>query len=695
MKKKILLSSIAGAAMLLAGCTGLVNKNSGASTFPSVQPQPSDDNSQSIPPVGPKAIYTNETIEVVGADVEVLDQDEINPIVAVVQGQEKATVYPLRPGHVTLKGAETVELDIYLKVYDIIQGNDYKMFGQSANDFRATEKAPFVIGQKNALKLDMQIQYRGFYYDEDSDSYETDVLLTSFEDGVAYLKDEDLPSIRVAFDDVDDAEELATINSDFSIVFSEITVGKNVEITVETDYGNLEYEFLINDGYNAYDNATFKELFQDASIEKINVLRSYMAELDDNQFYYNKSEERLVPFNTDSDADEEFWQGSVYYRSGNGNKDELLPVEINGNYMEINAQNLPLHVGFTDAGKSYTEIEEAAGGRKFEQAGFIDNQIDSKVVNPQESIFRLANYAAAPLTEDAPTLLTIRNLKMRGNSNRAAADADKPELDSGGFVGVAANYSKILLENVIMDYFVYAAQINSEGKLTVKDAILSDTWGPVLTSWNSKRIDVINSHLSKAGSALFWGINDYKGDNPTFDLVVDDKTILDNYLKTDSGWFKAYKLTGIANFTNLINSTISSQAQHTIFNNQNQINFIGLFQKRSDSKYSSYKTGTNLTIAGHTSVVDPTQYTDTANPRFNQWAQGIYNGSNNAMLSVVGQSTNHLTSDKQYREELSGMLTSMTLANERKYLLVQTGAITGSDPLGAVVEATYIPNLGN
>lgn len=703
MNKKLKIAAAIGASLVLAGCDGLVDNpsasNSGSNSV-SIGPSVSTSGRAltSIVNATKYDLKTGQSKELPGASLVVVSGDEKN--IAIEQGANSAIIYAMHPGVVLLSnGSEKFELTISYASNSVLEdGNDYKQVSEGIRQesFRG-QPAPYTIGVKNAFFIDMDVGYLSWKYDEKTSKYEKELVNVSISEASKHLIGDQEIRFDIKVTNETDVSKFVTVNNeDGTLQFSESAIGKEISVSVSASFAmnsvTQKYS-AINDGYNAYDNDGFKVLFQDRNIEKINVLRSFEAKLDDSQYYFNTRYQKLVPFNSIDAIHEINYQGSIYFRYGGSNYGDLLPLEINGNYMQIDGSKLPEHVAFI---KSEEGTYPDMPGFTDTQAGAIGTTETQKepVVNPHAGIFRVRDFDER---EGQETKLVLKNLSVLGAS--VGDDVDNPILHAGGFVGAFLDGIVAEFNNCNMQYLVYGAQINYlHGELHVKDSKIQDTWGPSLTSWMAKSMTIENSLLTKAGGPMLWAINCYGREagangSTVIDCRVDNRSELTNYMTTNSSWFKAYNM-DITMQAQAIEATMNKAGYSIYKAGTNQLNFVGLVQHGTD--YSTYPAGANFTIGGQTTFVNPSQFTDTNSQytQFNPYGAGIFKAQNSLLLAfgqVIDQTivnsadTNVVLTN--YLKQLATKLGTYRAQGEA-HLYLEVDALIGSELLAAVVEVT-------
>ncbi len=670
MKKYLFLSTILLSTLLLSGCNLTNQTTEGGSTSSastSVEnPTTSNGNSSSVNDSTHTVdlVTGDDAYSITGSNVEILSGEDC---IILVQETDHALIYPVKGGTVQIKSdADTWTLNISYDFFTFQNGTDYtnSISDTVRENFRGNKEDKYTVGTKNSVKLDVEFSYFTLVKDEEEISDE--VVSVSLED---LINNNDIDSFGLKFTSTDVNEKnlsnYVVVNEDGTLSFTDKSIDKEFEIEISYGKEKVTQNVLVNDGYNAYDTLSFKELFEDNDITLINVLRSFDAELQENQYYYNKMVEQWVPFNTNPDNAARKYQGSVYYRKFS--KESFNSLTINGNYMSIDGQNLPKHIPFGTTDKNGSQADysslngtndigynvdftETQSGALGVQIVTIDN-VYKTAVNVQEGMFRIFNSDDKTKIEE--TAVTFKNLDVRGNSESSDSDdSDDLYANSGGFIGVINNGSNVLIENSNFTFFTYGTQVNFDkdvrrSKLTIKDSKFTDTWGPNIVAWRAHEINLENSELARSGGPAIWCISELHTADSKNDWVagVERKTIvnidstskLDNYTTASSGWFKAHNISGIEQMSSLIEGMVGNyssvlgitdkntiaalssalskigfpdQKQNTIYNSKGYYNFVSLVQETSNDD-SSHRAYTELSIKGQKGNIDPAKYKTT------------------------------------------------------------------------------------
>ena len=706
MKNKLKVLSVLSAALLLAGCDGLVD-NSGSlpsTVLPPSTPISGDSTSGNSTIPGPSVetvkMTTGESKEIPGAAVTVKSGDA--EIVAIEQQVTKAVVRALTPGKVTLtNGTDSFEVTISYDVYGVASGSDYT-FATTSNheNFRSETITPYQVGTKNAFKPDVTLTYTTWKYDETNNTYEADELEEiEITEAHKHLMNDETINYTFTLEDNSSAADLVTVNDDATISFKEEAIGKSITLTIGTSFttDKVTQTYFINDGYNAYTHKDFKTLFEDNTITHINLLHNIKAEYDESQMYFNTKYKRKVPFNTTAAGNEIKFQGSMYFRYGGVHSGTdygtLQPLVINGNYMLLDAQGLPERIAFIEGEEgSYDNIPGLVGT----QAGAIkQGETTEPVVNPQEGLFRVHDFSDT--NSDEP-VFTVKDLQVIGDSNRG--DLEHPTMHSGGSNGAILGGVNALFDNVNFKYLVSGAQVNfSTGVLKFKDSVIEETWGASVTTWEAKKLTIENTALRKAGAPSIWNIQSYGASSGSGSVVcdvnVDAKSEITNYLTPKSAWFQAYNL-DITTHAAPIDDKMKNIG-YTIYKpGTSQISFALLLQHPSDT---SGNAGMRLTIGGQSAGLNPAQFTTQGISdeisAYNPIGAGIF-AANNSILLALGQVIDYSIYDTDvtklqtnYMTQLATKLGTYRLSGEQ-HLYIEVAVKFNNELLSAVLEVTPV-----
>ena len=553
---------------------------------------------------------------------------------AVNATENKTTIYGLDAGSAKLTdGTKTYVVTVNYGIYkgtgevSVALGDDYLHLENLASPFRGSKTEAYVAGNKNAFKVDAGLRYKTFT--EEAGAWDLDEKVANFDElDAAHLYDADNVKIELS------NANYGTVNADLTVNFSDAAVGQTVTVQVWANGQKVEQAVKVNAGYNVYDSDGFRTLFEDPTIHgELNILRSFKAEVKDYQLYRSHGETYL--YNTVGSDHEKEFQGSVYYREDGTTSTD--PLVINGNYMVLDASEVPQHYNGNGSELDEAVPVEWRGSGEFDLAYFKATQsniIQGRVCNPQEGIFRLQS------ANTDPKGLVFNNWNIRGNSNTGSED--NPTLESTGEINLILQSYNFTANNCIFDLGVYGvACYDARATAKLKDTIVQNTWGSCVTTWRGPRVELQNALLTNAGSAAIWFINNGNVEEHKGNLIVDANTVIDNYLSTSSAWFVAYGLTMLNAFMNQIEDAINVAATghpHTMFKSatDQRFNFEVLVQTESDN--ASAFPYANINLNGAQSVCDPLCYgrpgyvASAADPK--AYIQGIYNNQNSIVKPV-------------------------------------------------------------
>lgn len=574
------------------------------------------------------------------ADSESVEGEVVH--LAYDAAESKTTIYGLDAGAAKLTdGTKTYLVSVNYGIYkgtgevSVALGNDYLHLENLASPFRGSKTEAYVAGSKNAFKVDAGLRYKTFT--EEAGAWELDEKVANFDAlDAAHLYDADNVKIELS------NANYGTVNADLTVSFSEAAVGQTVTVSAYANGQKVEQVVKVNAGYNVYDSDGFRALFENPAIHgELNILRSFEAKVENYQLFTSGGKTYL--YNTVGSDKEPKYQGSVYFREDEAA--EVDPLVINGNYMVLDATEVPQH--YNGNVKELTDIEpvEWRGATAFDMSDMKETQaglIQNKVCNPQEGIFRASSHN----TPDGKGLV-FNNWNIRGNSNTGSED--NPALESTGENNLVLQSYNFTANNCIFDLGVYGIAVyDARATALCKDTIIQNTWGSSICTWRGHRVELQNSLLTNAGSAAVWLINDGNVEGHEGNLIVDANSVIDNYLSTSSAWFTAYGLTALGVFADSIENAVNQPATghaHSIYKSATNkvFNFEVLVQTESDNA-SAYPFA-NVSLNGAASVIDPTAYgragyvSAATDPK--AYVKGIYDNQN-SIVKCIGQTDTEL-----------------------------------------------------
>lgn len=406
--------------------------------------------------------------------------------------------------------------------------------------FLSSEVTPYLVGSKNNFHFDLRIlDSKGVrvnqentaltyqFYRWNGSSYQ---LLTT------------------------DLQDYLSISSDYQIDFKPLAEGERFKVKIDPLYEatlvqspTLEFVFEVNDGYNVFTDAELKTLFADFNVQKINIHASIFATLAPEQI-----NEDGTPVNGYAEphrvgATNGKIYANPYIRMSNSvDNDNLV---INGNYFTINGSNLP-HM---------TVTSDPDGG--FTDTGF---DVSFDVVSVQVAMFYYNVFLNSSINNNQ---IAFNNLTLVGNTSTPyinySQSAEEILLaeqlmsrNSGGYVGITIRNGNAHIYNTNIGLMTIGLTTNAYG-LTSNDDLVGvyveyctfyNEWANSIFGWESSLIDIKNSDLGLSGGAAIHVEDNRPGSGGAEDprVVLDDATVINNWVSGQEAWFKAYGMTGAA-----------------------------------------------------------------------------------------------------------------------------------------------------
>ena len=336
--------------------------------------------------------------------------------------------------------------------------------------------------------------------------------------------------------------------------FTNAAVGAEFRIVIEPKYeatlmnmDALEYNILVNDGYNAFTNADLKALYANLNVNQINVQRNIEAELYSNQVYSDGS-----PINEKADPGNDYTNfGNVYFRINGNTDDDQITLE--GNFMTIDGSDI-----------NCINSEMDGYGNIIYAQGF-------DIVSTQIGIFYYDVYQTSPDPLIPVTVnnnqFTMNNLKVVGNTTTPSVNYGGTEEEiinqerlmsqnSGGMLGVVIRNGKASLNNLILGYTLIGVTTNAYGESTDHDVLtvdldyvtIYDSWANSIYSHGGSGASITNSSIGSSGGAAIHFEDTHPGaevyDNPA--LILGEGNDINNWISGQESWFKAYAMSSIA-----------------------------------------------------------------------------------------------------------------------------------------------------
>ena len=341
----------------------------------------------------------------------------------------------------------------------------------------------------------------------------------------------------------------------------------------------LIFNFTIDNSVNVYNNRQLKIVFNDTSIADglrledgtvergISIHQNINAELANNQYY-------------------DYWKNNPINPAvakgidGNFNQEEALkthsPINIdNGDVIDIYDQ--PNYAN----GNVYERVSRTALSETYKINGNCYTLDGSSLpfVNiysrgNQSSIpgYEIPNTAVAMIkyvvtaTGGKESTLVLNDLHIVGNSNKPVLDESSENFqtsiqlmnkNAGGYQAINLGYGcSVELNNAFITKTIIGVNINIDCSAKITDSKIIDCWFNGIYGYGNSDLTVTNSYLKDFGGAVIhledlessiqYTDNTYKTiaqEIPTnAKITIDEKSVLENYVSGDEGYFKAYSL---------------------------------------------------------------------------------------------------------------------------------------------------------
>ncbi|MFA7560648.1 MAG: InlB B-repeat-containing protein [Candidatus Izemoplasmatales bacterium] len=455
------------------------------------------------------------------------------------------------------EGSRTYEGLVVEDIRQFSFGSDYQNFLNQVNIetednifLKDTTNYPYYVGHKNTFYLDILIR------NNNGEKIALDDVFLQYE---FYLDGSETP--------IDESNLENYVSFENNVLdFTSLANNHSFRVVVEPKYealmmnmSPLEYNIVINDGYNAFTNAQLKSLFSDLNVKQINIHRDIKAELFNNQLHADGSPRNFLA--TAANDYENY--GNVYYRiDGNTDNDQIL---IEGNFMTIDGSNI-----------NYINPEmEGAGTISYAQA--------FDIISTQIGIFYYNVYQTSPINNNR---FTMNNLRVLGNTTTPSVNYGGTEEEiynqerlmsqnSGGMLGVVVRNGKADMNNLIIGYTTIALTTNAYGENSLGDPLtldldyleIYDSWANSVYLWKGSGLKVSNSVIGSSGGAAIHFEDTTPGDSGYDDpiLILENNNEINNWISGQEAWFKAYAMSSIAlALKSNINNSVSDLGKSVI-----------------------------------------------------------------------------------------------------------------------------------
>ncbi len=346
--------------------------------------------------------------------------------------------------------------------------------------------------------------------------------------------------------------------------FTSAAEGKTFKMEVSPEYQALqmtvptrEFEFVVEDAYNAFTNEQLQELFGDLNVNHIILQADITAEV--NPLYLNEDGSPMNGYSRVLPSGTLDYRGGVYQRIGVANNDELV---LDGNYFTIDGSGLPFVKTTSDP-----DTDDFGNGG-YTSVG-VGTSSAYEIVSVQIGIFTY-NVTPDPTGVITSNDNTVRynNLTIIGNTTTPSVNyslsADEilfqeqlMSRNSGGMAGIMTRNGSTYLENVNIGYTGIAVFVTSYGYLldgatpvsTNLDYVrLYDSWANSIYYYGSPLLNVAKSNIGSSGGAAIH-LEDVRTGNSGIENItvnLDVETDINNWITGDEAWFKAYGFSGVA-----------------------------------------------------------------------------------------------------------------------------------------------------
>ena len=347
-------------------------------------------------------------------------------------------------------------------------------------------------------------------------------------------------------------------------------VRETLSVTLKPKYSPLAegqqvtFNFVLNSGINVYDNASFKEAYENSPAGSVvNVLRNIKMELSADRMIVADGTEITKTWGTTTYtfttpkgtvAPKQNGDGAAVYDRASGN------LTINGNYFTADGTQIPL----------------------------VDNRLDDWQFGTAESGYILPNvqfslfkFGVDDKTKAIDDVVKMENLYILGNMgenvNYGQNDGETYKITIGGntynmltmggaAIGVQARYANVVLDNVTIRrcvlgmnvYSTYAREtVNTAAQMHgvenshhgstvyVKDGLLEQCWANNVYMWGQCIITLDSTTVGVcSGAGIHVDSLPAKGVNSK--LIFKNGTTVTNLLEGEETWFKAYNMAPLA-----------------------------------------------------------------------------------------------------------------------------------------------------
>jgi len=404
--------------------------------------------------------------------------------------------------------------------------------GTTQSAYRGAEATPYYVGTANGFTFDIS-------------------LVSALNSSAVVTASFDILNYTFYQKNGDNYEEVELTENEFNgttLTLGERYLGAQMKVVITPKYQALDsitMYFEVNNGVNVYTDAEMKLAYANRNVSTINIHRNITAVLsaeqinDDNtpKNYAMEAATQYIVYNADGTLKNNY-TANVYVRTGT----TAETLNVNGNYFSISAVNLPLCTPKNNS-TLYPDQKgdlSSAGGEGVVccHTGifFNDTGYDADISYNNLTILSNTGTFSAISEDDTITEEMVQEAKAK----------------AGGFNGIQTISTDISLDNVVIRFTGIGVYYDYHASATVKDSIVEESWGNDIYSWGGSTLTLTNSYMGSAGGAAVWLYDRYPELNTETDLrndptlVMDNDSVIDNYVVGTECWFIAYGRAALA-----------------------------------------------------------------------------------------------------------------------------------------------------
>lgn len=472
--------------------------------------------------------------------------------VEILEEDKTATIVD---GNLTTSGAEEFVLrftqfledegvfyqDIPVRVIHYVQqfaiGSHYSSYLQTMSSFDLPQEQPAI----NFLNKTKQAYLVG-----SENEYRFNIALSGRNSSVLTQADVELVYVVTNLDNEPvDLSTIASLNGNM-LTFNSSAVGNTYKFAVSLknnimNRNTLNFTIQINEGVNVWTSEELYNTFKDLSVEMINLHTNLLVTPRENQLttlMYNGVEEtRLNNFGSLAVSDAlRADAGTLYPRYIPSTYTGINEIVVNGNFFNLNAENVPLYSPESGAGNLPWSNQIASV-----QEGLFSVQDGRSVANVNEN-----NYAK----------VTYNNLKLTANSAKGpiytlddqgdlegAEENERITRQGSGLIGFVSRNSKATFNNTVVTKTIFSYwSAYAKTALELDYALTYDVWGGGIYGYGTSEISMSNSTFRRLGASaisleeISYSIESSEAYLDPI-LTIGPNVVFDNYLSGLEGWF--------------------------------------------------------------------------------------------------------------------------------------------------------------